>query len=250
MSDAENSQTQHIGSDVKKRFARTDKWKAVALAMVAGIVDGYGIITYRTYLSYMSGNTTQTGYKIGQLDFAAAAPSAIAIVFFVGGSFAGSFLVHSNARRPHWLVFGLVTASLAAIIGLTQLRFMSSSVHIAVLSFAMGAMTMALTRVGAQQVRLTFVTGTLHSLGEHLALAVRHAPLRDSQGAWDTHIRRAALLACIWGGFLAGALLSGAGTPQFGAWILLLPIAMLSALTLLDRRASQAAIDPENRWRR
>jgi uncharacterized membrane protein YoaK (UPF0700 family) len=240
MSDGENSQAQDFGSAAKQQVARTQEWKAVALAMVAGIVDGYGIITYHTYLSYMSGNTTQTGVRIGQRDFSAAAPSALAIVFFVGGSFVGSLLVYSNARRPHWLVFGLVAASLALIIGFTQLGFLSSWILIAVLSFAMGVMNLALSRVGAQRVRLTFVTGTLHSLGEHLALAVKHAPLPDSQGSWDTHNRRAGLLACIWGGFLAGALLSGAGASQLGAWILLLPIALLLALTLFDRNASEA----------
>jgi uncharacterized membrane protein YoaK (UPF0700 family) len=44
-------------------------------------------ISYNTYLSFMSGNTTQTGYRIGQRDFAQAVRSALAIVFFAGGSF-------------------------------------------------------------------------------------------------------------------------------------------------------------------
>ncbi len=239
MSDAEASHTQDIGYVSKQQFARKQEWKAVAFAMVAGIVDAYGIITYHTYLSFMSGNTTQTGYKIGQGDFASAVPSALAVVFFVAGSFAGSLLVHSGGRRPQRLVFGSVTASLALIIGLTQLGFLSSEVHIAVVSFAMGVMNMALTRVGTQKVSLTFVTGTLHTLGEHLALAVRHAPVVDSQGSWDTHGYRAGLLASIWAGFLVGALLSGAATPHFGAWTLLLPIAMLSALAVLDGNANE-----------
>jgi hypothetical protein len=33
--------------------------------------------------------------------------------------------------------------------------------------------------------------------------------------------------------------MSGAVAPQFGAWILLLPIAMLLALTVFDRNASE-----------
>ena len=99
----------------EQRAARTEEWKAVALAVVAGIVEAYGVITYHMYLSYMSGNTTQTGYRIGQGDFAPAAPVALAIMFFVGRSSAGSFLVHSNARRPHFPVFRLVTLSLALI---------------------------------------------------------------------------------------------------------------------------------------
>jgi len=242
MSDAEYSQTQNSGSVVgAPQLARKQQRKAVALALVAGVVDGYGIMTYHTYLSYMSGNTTQTGYRIGQGDFAAAFPSALAIVFFVGGSFAGSFLAHSAVRRRGRLILGSVAALLALITGFTEFGFVSNGVHIAVVSFAMGVMNLALTRVGKQRVSLAFVTGTLHGLGEHLALAVMRAPLADSQGSWDTHSRRAGLLASIWSGFLAGALLSGAATPSFGAWILLLPVVMLAALAVLDGNAGETA---------
>ena len=162
-------------------------------------------------------------------------PSALAIVFFVG---AGALLAHSAVRRIRRLVFGMVASSLALIIGLTRLGFLSDGVSIAVISFTMGAMNAALSRVGAQSVSLTFVTGMLSKLGVHLALAVRHAPLPDSQGAWDTHLHRACLLAGIWGGFLAGALLSGATTPRFGVWVLLFPMLILSALAAFDGTAS------------
>src|SRR6202035_3254734 len=39
------------------------------VAMIAGFLDAYGIIAYGTYLSFMSGNTTQAGYKIAQGNF-------------------------------------------------------------------------------------------------------------------------------------------------------------------------------------
>jgi uncharacterized membrane protein YoaK (UPF0700 family) len=206
--------------------------------MIAGFLDAYGIITYKTYLSFMSGNTTQTGYETGQGNFGAAVPSALAIIFFVGGSFAGSLLVHSAVRRVRRLVFGMVASSLVLIIGFTRLGIVSDAVGIAVISFAMGAMNAALPRVGAQSVSLTFVTGALMGLATHLALALRHAPLADSQGSRDTHQHRARLLAVIWAAFLAGALLSGATTPRFGVWVLLLPTLVLSALAALDRSSS------------
>jgi uncharacterized membrane protein YoaK (UPF0700 family) len=221
------------------RFAADrQEWLAADLAMIAGFLDAYGIITYKTYLSFMSGNTTQTGYESGQGHFWAAVPSALAIVFFVGGSFAGALLVHSAVRRIRRLVFGMVAFSLALIIGLTRLGFLSDGVGIAVISFAMGAMNTALSRVGADSVSLTFVTGTLTRIGVHLALAVRHAPLPDSQGSWDTHLHRARLLGGIWAGFLAGAFLSGVTTPRLGAWVLLLPMLVLSALAAFDRSSS------------
>ena len=214
------------------------EWLAAGLAMIAGFVDAYGMITYRTYLSFMSGNTTQTGYETGQGNVGAAVPSALAIVFFVGGSFAGALLVHSAVRRIRRLVFGMVASSLVLIIGFTRLGIVSDGVGIAVISFAMGAMNTALSRVGAESVSLTFVTGTLTRIAVHLALAVRRAPLPDSQGSWDTHLDRARHLGGICAAFLAGALLSGATTPRFGVWVLLLPTLALSALAAFDRSSS------------
>jgi uncharacterized membrane protein YoaK (UPF0700 family) len=218
--------------------AERQEWLAAGLAMIAGFLDGYGMITYRTYLSFMSGNTTQTGYRTGQGNFGAAAPSAVAVVFFLGGSFAGALLAHSAVHRIRRLVFGTVASSLALIIGFTRLGFLSNGVGIAVISFAMGAMNTALSRVGAESVSLTFVTGTLTRIGVHLALAVRHAPLPDSQGSWDTHLHRARLLGGIWAGFLAGAFLSGAATSRLGVWVLSLPMLILSALAAFDRSPS------------
>jgi uncharacterized membrane protein YoaK (UPF0700 family) len=203
--------------------------------MIAGFVDAYGIITYGVYVSFMSGNTTQTGYQTAEGAFGPAALSALAILFFVGGSFAGTLLVQFTGRRARGAVFGVVAAGLAAIIGLAQLGSTSDGVGIATVSFAMGVMNTTLSRVGAQAVSLTFVTGTLSRVGANLALALRRAPLPDAQGPWDTHLRRAMLLARIWAGFLAGALLSGVATPRFGAWVLLAPVLILAAMAAFDR---------------
>jgi len=223
-----------------EEVAELQEWLAVGLAMIAGFLDAYGVITYHTYLSFMSGNTTQAGYRIGQGNCWAAVHSALAIVFFVGGSFAGALLAHSAVRRIRRLVFGVVAGSLALIIGFTQLGFSSGWVPISVVSFAMGAMNTALSRVGGQNVSLTFVTGTLSRIGMQLALAVRRAPLRDSQGSWDTHLYRALLMTGIWAGFLTGALMSGVVTPRFGVWVLLFPVLILSALAAFDRTATTA----------
>jgi uncharacterized membrane protein YoaK (UPF0700 family) len=36
----------------------------------------------------------------------------------------------------------------------------------------------------------------------------------------------------VWGGFLTGAVLSGAATPHFGVWVLLLPFMILLVLAV------------------
>ena len=46
--------------------ARSAERLATALAMIAGFIDAYGIITYGVFVSFMSGNTTQTGYQTAE----------------------------------------------------------------------------------------------------------------------------------------------------------------------------------------
>ena len=74
------------GSLVSRSGAQSEERLARGLAMLAGFVDAYGNITYNTDLSFMNGNTLQTGYRTGQADFAAAVPSALAIVSFANRS--------------------------------------------------------------------------------------------------------------------------------------------------------------------
>jgi uncharacterized membrane protein YoaK (UPF0700 family) len=214
--------------------ARAEKSLAVHLAVMAGYIDAYGLIAYGTYVSFMSGNTTQTGSLIGQGRFQAAVPSALAIVFFVAGSFAGTWLTHSSLRHSRQVLFGIVAASLMVIIGGTRLGTLSlhAQICIAMLGLAMGLMNSTLSRIGAEPVSLTFVTGTLNKLGGHLAQAVRRESLPDAQGPRDTHLRRAGLMASVWAGFIAGAIVSGAATSYFGVWVLLPPFLILLALAL------------------
>src|SRR5271154_2153894 len=134
---------------------------AVALAMTAGFVDAYGVIAYGVYVSFMSGNTTQTGYQTAEGAFGPASLAALAILFFVVGSFAGTLLVQTAGRLARRAVFGVVAAALFEVVGLTYFGFLSVGLGIAIVSVAMGVMNSALSRVGAQSVSLTFVTGSL-----------------------------------------------------------------------------------------
>jgi uncharacterized membrane protein YoaK (UPF0700 family) len=220
--------------------ARSEAWLAALLATIAGFVDAYGIIAYGVFVSFMSGKTTQTGYQTAEGLFSLAAASALAILFFFIGTFAGALLAGPAGQAARRLVFAFVAATLAAIIGLTQVGFLSTGFAIAMVSFAMGVFNSALSRVGAQAVSPAFVTGTLSRAGSHLALAARRAPLTDSQGPWDTHLHRTVMLARVWVGFLAGAILSGAATPRYGVWVLSAPALILAALAAFGQRSDAA----------
>ncbi|HEY0339203.1 MAG TPA: YoaK family protein, partial [Steroidobacteraceae bacterium] len=166
---------------------------AIGLALIAGYVDAYALFAYSVFVSFMSGNTTSTGSALGQGHLSLAVPTGLAILFFVVGSFVGTSLTQSTLRHPRRALFGTIAALLALIIVGTQpaAPVLPPNLSISMLALAMGLVNTAQTRIGAEPVSLTFVTGALNKIGAHLALALRRAPLPNARGEADTHLRRA-----------------------------------------------------------
>jgi uncharacterized membrane protein YoaK (UPF0700 family) len=217
---------------------RVDWALAIFLALIAGYLDGYGFLVLGTYVSFMSGNTTITGLRSGQDNFHSALPSAIAIVFFVTGSILGNLFAQSRLRHSHRLIFGVIAGLLATVAGLERHGLWNAPAEIALLSLAMGMMNPALSKVGAESVSLTFVTGTLNRIGGHLAAAAGREPLPEGQGPGDSHLARARIDASVWSGFLVGAGLSGMAGSHFRMWALLPPCVVMIALGLFSECAT------------
>jgi uncharacterized membrane protein YoaK (UPF0700 family) len=213
----------------------------IILVFIAGYVDAYGYMTYATYLSFISGNTTQSGYSIGEGKFAEAMPHLIAILLFVIGIIVGTWIISSDQYQSRKKkLFGIIVFLLALTTIITQLGEVNRFVPIAVLSFAMGIMNTTINQIGAQLVNLTFVTGTLSRMAKHVALGIKRIPLQNPQGLWDTHWYRAAMLTRVWSMFLFGALLSGVATPHLAGWALLLPILILLILIIFTSHTGQS----------
>jgi uncharacterized membrane protein YoaK (UPF0700 family) len=215
--------------------ARQQGRRAALLALIAGYVDAYAFVKYRLYVSFMSGNTTQTASQAGQGKFAEAGPSLFPIPCFVIGVFVGTVLAHSKLRHPLRVILGVVAAMLAMGIAASFFPSLPGWVSVMLLSLAMGTMSTTINRVGDQAVSVSYVTGSLTNMMQHVALAVRNVPLPRPQGSWDTHGWRARLLASVWTAFFTGALLAGVALPRFGAWTLLLPISAIVPLAAVAR---------------
>jgi uncharacterized membrane protein YoaK (UPF0700 family) len=99
----------------------------------------------------------------------------------------------------------------------------------------MGIMNPAVARIGAESVNLTFVTGALNKLGNHLALAARGTPPQDAQGSRDTHLRRAGLKGSLWLAFCAGAIFAGVVTKRVAGFELVPAIGILIFVALVSR---------------
>jgi uncharacterized membrane protein YoaK (UPF0700 family) len=199
---------------------RRSSVQAACLALIAGYVDGYALRLFGTYVSFMSGNTTIAGTSIGESHFFSALTPVLAIVSFLGGGFAGTWITHSQLRSSRSLLFAAAALLLGTFIGLD---LHTSNTAIPALSFAMGLINPAMTRVGSEPVSITFVTGTLNKIGAHLALAARRLQPSNAEAPSDTHLRRAALESSVWIAFFTGAILSGTPTAVHLGSLSLLP---------------------------
>src|ERR1700686_1153422 len=120
-------------------YDKRGQWAtAVFLALIAGYLDGYGLLFLKTYVSFVSGNTTFSGLKSGQGNFRADLPSAIVIASFVAVRFLGNLFDQSKFRHSHRLIFGLIAGLLAAVAGLERHGLGNAPAEIAMLSIAMG----------------------------------------------------------------------------------------------------------------
>ena len=94
--------------------AQSEARLATLFATIAGFVDAYGIMAYGVFFSFMSGNTT-TGYQTAEGKYGPASASALAILFFFIGTFAGALFAGPAGRPARRLVFAFVAAALAAV---------------------------------------------------------------------------------------------------------------------------------------
>ncbi len=203
----------------------------VFLALIAGYLDGYGLRFLGAYVSFMSGNTTNTGMYSGEGAFRAALPSAVAIALFVTGSVFGNLLVQSRLRQSHRVVFGLIAGLIAAAAALEQGGVAIAVFEIAFISLAMGMMNPAVSKIGSEPVSLTFVTGTLNRMGGHLAAALSPKSLGPTESR-SSHLLRAGIDASMWSGFLIGAVLSGLLASSSKGWALWPPCLVIIALVV------------------
>ncbi|MFN8589945.1 MAG: YoaK family protein [Thermomicrobiales bacterium] len=205
--------------------------RAMLLVAIAGYVDAYGLLSFGTFVSFMSGNTTQSGAAIGQGIVAAALPGLTAVIFFAIGVFAGAMVSLTAGRIAPRLCLALVAGLIATYMIVAHDAHLGQAPSIAVLALGMGVLNTTASRVGPEPMNIGYVSGTLNRMADHFAYAAIRAPLADARGPGDTHLRRGFVLAGVWSSFFAGAVLSGFATPRFGTAVLVPPL--LLVLTIL-----------------
>ncbi|MGL6234902.1 MAG: YoaK family protein [Segniliparus sp.] len=169
---------------------------ATALTGLAGFVDATGYVYLGGYfVSFMNGNTTRAAVGAANLDWRQAELAAGLIFAFVCGVVAGSSVSRLVPRARRLAVLSLVTALLVLAASLHTLHL---AVFLAppLLATAMGAENAVFERGGEVSLGVTYMTGTLVKIGQHLTRALFGEPNR----IWARYL-------LLWCGLTAGGVL-------------------------------------------
>jgi uncharacterized membrane protein YoaK (UPF0700 family) len=192
------------------------------LTAAAGFIDAIGFIELGGfYTSFMSGNTTQLGDAIANGVWSTAILTALLVLLFFLGSFAGSALALTGRHWGPVRTLALVLLALIAALSLTLAGYPPSQAMLA-LAIAAGAQNAVLFSDGPVRLGTTFVTGTLFASGHELARALRREapPWR-----WAQHL-------LVWASLLIGAALGAFGYRALGIYALGLPVMAYSVFML------------------
>ncbi len=200
---------------------------AACLAALAGYVDAIGFLKLGgLFVSFMSGNSTRLAVGLAELSGIAGLALAI-VAAFVGGVVAGSLTAHvaGTARKAAVLVQVAVLLAVAAGLDATVGRPYASLT----LAAAMGTVNCVFQRNGEVSIGVSYMTGTLVKLGQHIA----NACLGGKRFGWVPYL-------LLWTGLLAGATLGALAHAAFEAASLVPAVAVAALLAWLAHRMGPA----------
>src|SRR5579859_5329401 len=236
---------------------------AISLSWVGGYTNVIALLSMETFVSHMTGNSTQFGRWIGAGEFRKAWIFGWVLLAFTSGAALSSFLIESAKRsgwRPKYILpIGLEAILLAALcvtlagtgpaIGGWALY---ESAGLAAL--AMGLQNATITRISGSVVRTTHLTGIFTDFGLEGVQYLfwwrdnltkyrweRAGRLLKLSGRHPTSLRLLLLLS-IAGSFCFGTI---AGTIAFARWAplaLVVPVAFLVWIVYVDWRTPIADI--------
>lgn len=145
---------------------------AAVLSSAAGFVDAVGFIHLGGYfVSFMSGNSTRGGTALAEGNWAGFAIAFGMVAAFLTGVISAAILRRLVPSHKRMAVLLYVTAALSSAVVLFDLG-LSGWLAPAMMALAMGAENVIFERDGEVSIGLTYMTGTLVKMGQHIANAL------------------------------------------------------------------------------
>ncbi len=204
------------------RLDRRAQIIAVALALLAGFVDGIGFVSLGGFfVSFMSGNSTRLGVGLMH-DLTTTLIAFGLIAAFVIGAAAGSLVGHAahRHRRAAVLLAVALILAFAALLDMAAIPVAAAGL----MAFAMGAANAAFEEGGETRVAVTYMTGALVKMGQRLAAVLRGG---SGEGFFA--------YALLWAGLVSGAALGALAFMSIGVAALWIAAAFAALLGLVAR---------------
>jgi uncharacterized membrane protein YoaK (UPF0700 family) len=208
---------------------------AVLLCAAAGMADAIGYVQSGVFAANMTGNTVLAGLALASGDWLAALGRIATLASFFAGAVAGRVLLNLRRGRS-----ALPLGVEAVAIVLAAIPSAGSDTGIAILTFAMGVQSTALTRFHGVTLSTVVLTGTMGRLAEDAGdRLVRPA------SAGPAHAQRPArVLLWAWVAYGAGAALAALVLRHTGAPLMLPALAVFAVTALYARRPTDRAANP------
>lgn len=204
---------------------------AIALTAMAGWVDAIGFLRLgHFFVSFMSGDSTQLAVATLSSKWRDAASAGSIVALFVAGVIVGRLL--SQFAKVWGRSVVLLVEALILAVGATAGTPTPAVIVPVVL--AMGIQNAAVDKERAPGVGLSYVTGTLVSLGDGVADALR-ARTSGRRGFWMFHLLH-------WLGLVLGA---ACGTLTYSNWqttALLFPAAIAAILAAITAASTRRKV--------
>ena len=186
------------------RLDPRNKAVAISLAGLAGYVDALAFIELKGFfVSFMSGNSTRMG--VGIVGHRADWQTAFALIIaFAAGVVLGSLLGRKIERRRAAMLIALIAALLALAATTISLNG-PHALAIALMALAMGAVNAVYEKDGEVKFGLTYMTGAIVKIGQHIAAFLAGEKVVGSIS-----------YALLWAGLVAGAALAAFTHPLWG----------------------------------
>lgn len=212
-----------------RRHEKGERLLAIGLAALAGFVDALGFLSLGgLFVSFMSGNSTRMAVGVtSHVPGSLAAGALIAV--FVGGVMAGEAVGRLAGPWRKQAVLGFLVLELLAAAAATLVQ--GATLAPLLMAFAMGSANAVFQREGEVSVGVTYMTGTLVKLGQHLAAALAGGP----RFIWASYL-------LLWLGLVAGAVAGSAAFPILGLGALWIAVAVAALLL-----AGAAALGPSGK---
>lgn len=209
-------------------------WIALALAAVAGAVDGTGyLLLAKIFTSHMSGNTVAMMVHVASGNWPETWRHIQPIVIFFAGVCAGIALTDLLVARRITRTFSIVAGvELVLLVMFFVLARPAQQWMVVWLASAMGIQNAMLRRVGHHNVRTTFITGMLTNTAQGLIETIR--ALGSRSGEAGEKFADFALYGGIWLSFACGGIFAALIALQHGVQALLLPMSGLALLIAYD----------------